>query len=194
MFHLLHLLPLFALLSHPEFEVREHAAAELLHLVDRDPSAYGPLVASLAGSSTCPEQRARSRPIVACYDRWRVNSFVPTTAPVWPCCDMMPLANPVVPFGLGPELRDRYTGCPWLAGGGSGSADAGPHWHRYRAATERMVRERLRDGWTWEEADRLVGRMWVIEQAARGDCDAAKWAVSGTWRGWMAYPQCGRDP
>lgn len=179
------LLFLYASLCDPEYHVREAASARLAHLIDRHPAIYGPRLLELARGATCPEVRSRAARALVIYERWRVNSFVPSTAPVWPICDAYPVANPVIPFGLA-DVRDR---CRWPVRTRPGDA-SGPTWTAYRRTTEERVRDMLRSGASHEEADSLVGRMWALEQAHRGDVDAARWAVSGTWREWQGgYPR-----
>lgn len=130
---------LYAMLADPEFTVRESATSRLTQLVDRHPSIYGPRLAEWARTATCPETRRRSIAITRIYDHWRANSYVPASVPVWPCIDMMPAANPLIPFGL-VDVRDRAETRRWYGCGSppasTGGLEAGPWWIHYRAGRE----------------------------------------------------------
>ncbi len=184
------LILLFACLSHEDFHARERASSHLLHLVSRHPADFGPAILRLAAASTCPEARSRSRPIANCYAQWRITSYVPSSVPVWPCCDMYPTANPLVPFGLAPDVRDRCFGLRHLCvRSAEPHLDTGPYWHRHRAATEALVREKFRGGATHAEVDALLARMWAIENEYASDC-AARWPESARWKQWQGgYPR-----
>lgn len=172
-------------LADPEYHARESAMSRLIQSIDRHPALYGPRLREIARGCTCPEVRARCTRILAGYDRWRVNSFVPTTAPVWPICDAFPVANPFVPFALAPDVRDKLR---WPVQTMHGDL-SGPYWTAYRRTTAAHVRVMLLDGVEAETCDRLVSRMWVLEQAACGDCGAERWAITAAWRTWQGgYP------
>ncbi len=167
---------LYAALCDPHFDRREAAELRLLRLIDRHPAIYGPRLGEWCRGATCPEIRSRTLRILAGYERWRVASYVPATAPVWPICDCWPVACPVIPFGL-EDVRDRCAVPVDSTCKGSvypaPDYTRGPHWHRYRATTERAIRERLRAGATWEECDAMLSRMWSLEQRAKHDCGAS---------------------
>jgi hypothetical protein len=171
---------LFASLGSPDFEARESASARLAHLVDRHPAIYGPRLGAWAASATCPEVRRRSNLILVTYHRWRVNSFVPSGCPVYPICDAFPIPHPALPAFTLLDVRDR---CRWPASHATGDI-GGPHWTAYRRGTAARVRAMLVDGVPPEECDRLLSRMWVLEQAACGDVSAERWAVSASWVRW----------
>lgn len=189
------LLLLFALLSDPDFDTRQWATDRLTHLVDRSPWDYGERLAKRTRETQCPEARRRGLLILTSYDRWRANSYVPSTVPVWPCCDMIAAANPIVPFGLAPDVRDRAAGGKWYSSCGSppvftGGLVPGPYWSEYRRGTERMARRLIVDGATAAEVDAMLLRMWKVEQEARGDCTADRWRESESWTKWEGgYPQ-----
>lgn len=128
--------------------------------------------------------------MLVAYERWRVNSFVPSSVPVWPCCDCLPLANPFVPFCLAPDLRDRCTGQTWLPiRPPFHGSEAAPYWSRFRLGTEAMIRAKLRDGYSPEECDRLLLRMWAVERSVRSDC-GDRWIESEKWKRWAGgYPR-----
>ena len=172
---------LYCSLASPEWSEREAASAAMLHLIDRHPTIYGPRLAEWAKGATEPEVRARVRVPLACYYRWRANSFVPTTTPVWPIVDAFP-----VPTQWG-DVRFKGMTC-WMCWGPTTEMDAGPYWWRYRKGTERMVRSMLLEGADPVELDNLVGRMGKLEQAASGDC-GDKFAESAGWTRWSGgYP------
>jgi len=160
---------LYAALCDPHFDRRESAEQRLIAIIDRSPAVYGPRLAAWCRDATCPEVRSRVLRILAVYERWRVASYVPATAPVWPICDAWPVACPVIPFGL-EDVRDR---CRWPVEHRPGVVSRGPQWTSYRATTEQRVRAMLREGATWEAADDLVRRMWILEQRAKHDCGAS---------------------
>jgi hypothetical protein len=168
---MLTLLFCYAALCDPHFDRREAATARLAHLIDRHPALYGPRLGDWCRGATCPEVRSRSLRVLGGYARWRAVAYVPSagTAPVWPICDAFPVACPVIPFGL-EDVRDR---CRWPVEHRPGVVSRGPQWTSYRATTEQRVRAMLREGATWEAADGLVRRMWILEQRAKHDCGAS---------------------
>lgn len=193
---MLYLALLYASLADPVYETRESATLRLIQLIDRHPAFYGPRLAEWTRTCSCPETRRRSLTILTGYARWRIVSYVPAGVPVWPCIDCFPTANPLVPFALAPDVRDRDSGRKWYALESHEAhcapplIEPGPYWHRYRLGTERMIRAMLRDGADVETCDRLLVRMWSIEQAACGDCTSDKWQESVHWRAWQGgYPR-----
>lgn len=185
---------LFASLLDPELAVRESAATRINQLVDRSPAIYGPRLADLVAASTEPEIRAAARPALATYHRWRINSFVPTTAPVWPSIDSQPMTDAPIPWFGDFEAKSSL---PAEAASSRRSLQeaattripnrttARPYRYEYRNATERMVREMLRKGASHADADQLVGRMWALERSGLKHSDAA----SG-WKRWEGgYPK-----
>lgn len=181
---MLHLMAMYAALYASEWESREAAERELVRLVDRHPSRYGPPLASWARAATEPEVVARCRRPLNVYRRHLANAYVPRSVPVWPICDAMPtgLSGPVaLQFPRSAEwLRSGEPCLPELA--------TGPWWHRYRRGTERMARRMLLDGASEAEVDGLLARMWRLEAEVRGDCD--QWAeASASWAKWEGgYP------
>lgn len=181
---MLSFLALYTSLADPRWEVRESAECRLVALIDRSPGVYGPRLAELARGATEPEIAARCRRPLAVYGRWRVVSYVPSTVPVWPICDAVP-----VPMLYG-DARSKLIGMEWYNGGSACAAgcDCGPYWHRYRRGTECMVRHMLMRGASFAECDDLLARMWALERAACGDC-GAKWAEAANWTRWEGgYP------
>lgn len=174
---------LVALLGHPDFETREWASATLTRLVDGRPWVYGERVKRLSQQSASPEIRSRGRVIASTYDRWRVYSYTPSTVPVFPCCDMMPL-----PTAWG-DVRCRALGMQWWEFGGVFGHEECPYYHRYRRGTERMVRQLLVDGATYAEVDALLARMWAVEVIAQTHWGAAGQREIQTWQKWEGgYP------
>ncbi len=173
---MLTLLFAYAALCDPHFDRREAAELRLSHLIDRHPSTYGPRLGDWCRGATRPEVRSRALRVLGGYVRWRAVSYVPRGVPVWPICDAFPVARPVIPFGL-EDVRDR---CRWPVEHRP-DASRGPAWTSYRATTEQRVREMLRAGATWEAADEIVRRMWILEQRAKHDC--GKVLPAGEWRG-----------
>lgn len=167
---MLALLFAYSSLCDPHFDRREAATARLAHLIDRHPMTYGPRLGDLVRGATCPEVRSRAMRVLAGYARWRVYAYVPRGVPVWPICDAYPLPCVVLPAFAMEDVRDRWAMPSCDAP--PGAMLSGPHWGRWRAGTERMVRERLRAGATWEDCDVLVARMWRLEVRARHDCGA----------------------
>jgi hypothetical protein len=164
-------------LADPEYHARESAMSRLIQSIDRHPALYGPRLREIARGCTCPEVRARCTRILAGYDRWRVNSFVPTTAPVWPICDAFPVANPFVPFALAPDVRDKLR---WPVQTMHGDL-SGPYWTAYRRTTAAHVRVMLLDGVDPADVQELLARMWRLECRSCGDVSAERWAVSEGW-------------
>lgn len=181
---MLYFIALYTALADPRWEVREEAEQSLIRLVHRHPTVYGPRLAELARNATEPEVVARCRRPLVVYGQWRITSYVPSTVPVWPICDAVP-----VPMLYG-DARSKLIGMAWYNPGGTCATgcDCGPYWHRYRRATECMVRHLLMQGATFEECDSLLARMWALECTAKSDC-GEKWAESAAWTRWQGgYP------
>lgn len=174
---MLTLLFAYAALCDPHFDRREAATTRLAHLIDRHPALYGPSLGDWCRGATCPEVRSRSLRVLGGYARWRAVAYVPSTSPIWPICDAYPVACPVIPFGL-EDVRDR---CRWPVEHRGTERSGGPAWAAYRATTERRLRAMIREGMTWEAADDLVRRMWVLERRAKHDC--GKVLEVGGWSG-----------
>lgn len=155
----------YASLGDPLYDVREAAEVRLTHLVSRYPAIYGPRLGEWCRGATCPEVRSRSLRVLAVYDRWRVVSYVPSGVPCWPISDAFPLPCVVLPAFALEDVRDKLR-WPLRYSGRS----PGPAWNGYRRTTEENVRERLRAGATWEEADELLARMMKLELRSRSDC------------------------
>lgn len=184
---MLYFLFLYMALADSRWDARESAEQALIRLVDRSPAVYGSRLADLAREATEPEVVARCRRPLVVYARWRVNSYVPSTTPVWPICDAYPVANPVVPFGL-VDVRCK---CSWpVEVWDSAMRSGGPHWTAYRKTTERRVREMIAAGMSHEDADVLLGRMYAIEVRHRCDCN-----FDPDWKGWSGgFPQPKESP
>jgi hypothetical protein len=189
---MLALIALYAALGDPIWEVRESATDRLVVLVSEHPGHYGPRLIELASGATEPEIAQRVKRPIAVYSRWRINSYVPKSVPVWPICDAT-----FIPTQFG-DVRARWIGNDWLslvphgygecAEGMTTNLACGPYWHRWRRGTELMVRDMLRCGATAEEVDALLLRMWQMEQSVSGDCGEA-FKVSEGWVRWAGgYP------
>lgn len=164
----------YASLCDPHFDRRESAESRLTHLITTHPSLYGPRLADLVRAATCPEVRSRGMRVLAVYTHWRVTAYAPP-APCWPICDTFPVPCPVLPAFALEDVRDRHRwpveSSPHMPSHNSG----GPWWPSYRLTTERRVREMIREGGTWDEADSLVLRMWQQEVRSRHDCGVVRW-------------------
>lgn len=183
---MLYLIALYIGLADPVFEAREAATDRLTELVAGMPWYYGPRLVELSRDATEPEIVSRVRRPIAAYDRWRIASYVPSTALVWPICDAFPRETLLWDVRDRDALRSWY----WEAQCGCyGQQSLGPYWTQWRRGTELMVRQMLRDGATAAECDRLMGRMWKLEQQAKGDCGDL-WSEAETWTRWEGgYPQ-----
>lgn len=193
---MLYLIALYCTLGSHDYDRREAASDRLAELVTGKPWQYGPRLRDLARGATDPEIAHRVQMPLAAYERWQIASYVPSTCPVWPCCDML-----AVPMMLG-DCRCRALGFEWInqvpydfhsAADGCALVN-GPYYHRWRRGTELMVQQMLRDGATHEECDRLLSRMWAIENAFNGD-SGEKWEESKAWKHWQGgYPQPRTEP
>lgn len=174
---------LFLLLGDPRWDVRDAAEWELVRLVNARPWDYGPRLERLAGQATEPEVAFRMRRPLRVYACWQANSYVPKTVPVWPVCDCYPVA------GADRDGRDRQAVRQVLTLDYPAAADRGPYWRSWRAGTERMARQMIREGRTRAEVDALLLRMWRLEIEAGSDCNA-----QDTLRSWEGRPWAGGYP
>lgn len=177
-------LALSVLLSgHDDFLWRERATAVVVRLVKADPQRFGPAVSAASVRNESAEVRSRCGRATGPYRVWRADAYSPSTAPVWPCLDCCPLAD-VGRWGIVGEYRGLAGSPP------DGRADGFPCWWGWRRACELYVRERVRDGWSYAEADEFVKQGWSGEE---------RWIVRNTpghlddWRSirgpWKGYPR-----
>lgn len=176
---MLALLFAYASLADPVYETREAATARLTEQVGRHPAIYGPPLASWVASCSCPETRTRCLLVLTSYTRWRVDSYVPSTVPLFPICDTFPLPNALLPAFTLEDVRDRGR---WPVTWHTDSR-GGPHWSSYRRTTEAKIREAIRDGMSHDDASELLRRMWHLERRSRHDCGLTTLEV----RGWVGY-------
>jgi hypothetical protein len=180
---MLYTFALYCSLGSPAYEEREAASDLLCELVRGKPWDYGPRLVDLARGATDPEIYRRVQRPVAIYQNWVVVSYVPKTVPVWPACDMLPMATP---WG---DVRCKPLGSHWLEFAAGMQWTNAPYWHSYRRGTERMVRQLIRDGASYAECDALLARMWAMEQLVRGD-SGDLWVESVHWTRWEGgYPR-----
>jgi hypothetical protein len=154
---------LFASLAHPDFTAREMASTRLARLVSDRPHIYGPAVAHWAVRTESPEARRRAVPMVASWRHWVAVNYVPKTVTMWPICDAYPQSCGAL---LSIDVRCK---CTWPVES-KPSDRGGPYWDGYRRTTEGRVRGLIRDGMSYEDADALMARMWLLEMRALSDC------------------------
>lgn len=172
---MLYLIFLYCSLADPSYETREFATDRLCELVSGHPWFYGPRLVELAREASDPEVRFRVRQPIMVYDRWRANSYVPSTVPVWPQSDMYP-----IPMMLG-DARSRRA-LSDIRSSLEGRDNTGPRYYYMRRTTEIHARELIMRGATYQEVDALLLRMWKLELADKSDCKLDLSHLSG-WRG-----------
>lgn len=177
---MIYLIALYAALASPVWQEREAAEQALLRLVDRHPALYGPRLLALAREATEPEVRSRMRAVAVAYRRALAASYVPSGVPVWPCSDMHAAPCSWLVY---PRRRQATTAA-------GTTLASGPWWWTFRETTEQMARSMIRnEGFEPAEVDRILQRMWAVEQMLKGDCPSAWPAAAATWTTWRGgYP------
>lgn len=165
-----------------DYAVREHGSRLAHHLIRSRPYSCQPIAVAVAHHPS-PEVRSRCSRL---YGYWRAHLaavYVPTGIPMWPCVDMLPHDYPDR-WGVVSHYRSLASNDSLIDGGP-------PYWRSWRRATEMLVRDLIRDGWEYVEADSLLQRMWSIELAYHERLYPQYVPLVETWMrwGWCGYPE-----
>ncbi len=160
-----------ACLNTPEWERRDAATDKCVRLVNEMPWRYGPWAVAAFKASDSPETRARLRLAVLAYDRWRGDTYTPSTVTLWPICDAYPKAGYSVVCLCGCEIQYtsvvRDSGTIPTRGVGAGS----PQWTQFRRGTEHWARNEIRQGRPAAEVDAILKQMAYLEATQPMSCE-----------------------
>lgn len=174
----------FALIGDDSFPARERGSAVLRRLVLSDPGFSGPVAARAADGHPDAEVRSRAGRVTGIYRQWVADSYVPSTCPVWPCIDSIPIPAPDR-WEIGSDFRT-------LARDSTDQQQptGSPCWWEWRKATELYVRRKLRDEWSPTDADAFLARTWAAEIQWNADHDHRAYAIMAGWTRWDGgYPK-----